>query len=100
MRASNGPSVLAIRANNGTNTSASEEEDKKVKEAMEDLNYDCKFDDDESQNTRSTFQLMTPMYIEGIRFVARIDTGSDTSCFNKKQLNKDFSDVHIVVFAQ
>jgi hypothetical protein len=40
MRASNGPSVLAIRANNGTNTSASEEEDKKVKEAMEDLNYD------------------------------------------------------------
>jgi hypothetical protein len=95
MRASNGPSVLAIRANNGTNTSASEEEDKKVKEAMEDLNYDCKFDDDESQNTRSTFQLMTPIYIEGIRFVARIGTGSDTSCFNKKQLNKDFSDVHI-----
>jgi transposase InsO family protein len=95
MRANNGPSVLVIRANNSTNTSASEEEDKKVKEALEDLNYDCNFDDDKSHNTRSTFNLMTPIYIEGRRLVAKVDSGSDVACINKKILNKDFSDIHI-----
>jgi transposase InsO family protein len=93
MRANHpGPSVLAIR----TDTLVSEEdEDKKVKEAMEDLSYDCKFDDDKSHNTRSTFNLMTPIYIEGRRLVAKVDSGSDVACINKKILNKDFSDIHI-----
>jgi transposase InsO family protein len=91
-----GPSVLAIRANNDNDNTLASEEDTKVKEALEDLNYNCKFNDDKSQcNTRSAFNLMTPIFIEGHRFVAKVDTGSDITCLNKKALNKDFSNVQI-----
>jgi hypothetical protein len=99
MRANNrnGPSVLAIRATDSDSAAAEDDndEEKEVKKAYEDSQYNCKFDDFKSLNMRSAFNLMTPIIVEGHRYVAKVDTGSSITCINRKIINKDFSDVKL-----
>ena len=50
--------------------------------------YDCKYFNENTSNLDDPFRLITPIIIEGIRLIGRIDTGSDVTCINKYILNK------------
>jgi len=58
------------------------------REAME--NKDCKYN---KQTSKNSFNLITPLLINDIRIIGKVDPGSDVSIINKTVLNKKFSTI-------
>ncbi|KAG1090832.1 hypothetical protein G6F42_019589 [Rhizopus arrhizus] len=58
------------------------------REAMEDK--ECK---PSSKPNKNTFNLITPLLLNGIRIIGKVDPGSDVSIINKSILNKKFSSI-------
>jgi hypothetical protein len=67
-----------------------------VKQVMAEENdaYDCKYIIKETKEA-DPFKLITPIILEGIKLVAKIDTGSEISCINQYILNKHFNHIKI-----
>ncbi|KAG1094667.1 hypothetical protein G6F40_012487 [Rhizopus arrhizus] len=62
-----------------------------VEAMMEDLSYDCKNpskDKDKACSDNSAFNLLTPIFIENVKLIGLIDTGSDVSFIDIISLNK------------
>ncbi|KAK4510556.1 40S ribosomal protein mrp2, mitochondrial [Mucor velutinosus] len=57
------------------------------REAMEDK--ECK----SSTSNKNTFNLITPLLLNNIRIIGKVDPGSDVSIINKSVLNKKFSTI-------
>ena len=91
-----GPSSQGRRArrsrnrsnNNNNNNNSNRDESTLFREAME--NKDCKYNE---QTTKNSFNLITPLLINDIRIIGKVDPGSDVSIINKTVLNKKFSTI-------
>jgi hypothetical protein len=82
------PVVLSIRK-----TSNNSNEAKCFKRAMEDEQYECKYDVPPVND--DGFNLITPIIIGNKKLVGLCDPGSDISCINKYIINKEFNNIDI-----
>ncbi|EIE78982.1 hypothetical protein RO3G_03687 [Rhizopus delemar RA 99-880] len=62
-----------------------------VEAIMEDLSYDCKYpnkNNDKEYSDNSALNLLTPIFIENVKLISLIDTGSDASFIDVISLTK------------
>ena len=85
--------VLMVKKNEDEESdSGREEAEKEVSSQMEGLSFDCKYPHNKKVNVNdrlranSSFNLLTPVIVEGIKLMGLVDTGSDISFVKKNTI--------------
>ncbi|KAG1107564.1 hypothetical protein G6F42_016325 [Rhizopus arrhizus] len=82
--------IAGNRKKHDKGKSKADENDKLFRENMEEDSY-CEYENKELK--KNEFKLITPLLLNNIRMLGKVDPGADISFINKSILNKDFKNV-------